>query len=164
MVIFCEASVSAQSSTSMGVLRSASLLLGMRGKALDVESSTQGRQGVAAMWRFVSGLGALCVGPRLSVRARPSLCWSTDGALCVGLRRSVSGPGPNALCLGVPRSVCCHPSGPRAASSYPRAIHLALRATAPSSDPCASKEPQTLLFGGQNRTVQCNTVKHRTIQ
>ena len=130
MVIFCEASVSAQSSTSMGVLRSASLLLGIRGKALDVESSTQGRQGVAVMWRFVSGPGALCVGP-------PSLSASGPGALRVGRGPGLSVSGPGALCRG---ALCVRPQRSlcRARRSLCRGPALCVATHPVRSDPCAT--------------------------
>ena len=100
----------------------------------------------ALSWLCVSGLGALC---RHSLALCVEICVRTDclcslalclgpRALCVGARRSLcrvpalSMSGPAALSLSV--SVCrvsalythpvaraCHPSGPRALSSDPRA-------------------------------------------
>ena len=126
---FCEASVSAQSSTSMRVLRSASLLLGIRGTALDVESSAQRPwEGRDLCWApvlsvsgarrslcraralSVLGLGALRVGPGTRCVWAPALSVSGPGALRVRARRSLfqglalSVLGPRSV---GPRRSCC---------------------------------------------------------
>ena len=123
MVILCEASVSARSSTSMGVLRSASLLLGIRGKALDVESSTQGpgktgscshveisvgarcspcrAPAVSASGLSVSGSGALCRGPALSVFVAHIRCHGPPAQNPSSPARSLfPGEKPKSYCLG----------------------------------------------------------------
>ena len=159
----------------MGVLPSASLLLGIRGKALDVESSTQGPwegrelQPCGDLCR--APMLALCVGPRRSLCQDPALCvgrgaglfMSGSGARCRGPALCV---GPCALCVGGPgvRSAdpqlrpACHPSGP-AGPQLQSACHTSdatgpqLRSVChpPGAFPTFSRrEPQTLLFGGKD--------------
>ena len=140
------------------VLQSASLLLGIRGKALDVESST----GKAGSCSHVE----ICVGPRsvsgpddICVRARRSLCRSRPGALC---RAPALCVGPGALCIGHHNALCV---GPGALCFAPGALCVATHSAAPNatgpqlrsvchpSSPTRSlfprREPQTLLLGGK---------------
>ena len=91
----------------------------------------------------VSGPGALCVGPRRSLRLclGPALSVSGPVALCVWARRSLcralcralalSVSGPVALCVWARRSFC--QAGPQAESRVPP-----IQLRAPSSDPCAA--------------------------
>ena len=153
MVSFCEASVSAQSSTNMRVFRSVSLLLGIRGKALDVESSTQGP------WEGseLQPSGALCVGPQRSLRQGPALSASWGAAL------SVSGPGAvgarHSLCRA-PRSLC---RGPALFVSGPGAlcVRVALSVSSLASHGpqlrfvCHPFSPARSLFPGENPKPYC---------